>query len=359
METRKKLEPKCRPYLLLSVFSEPHFPTITSKMMMKATLRGRYQDDEEKASLLDVTESSDTDDELIIASSGPLPRKFPRTKAWAWLQGWLLLLLVGSITLGRKAKGRDYPLPEMRTRRPDAMNNKNNYCTWGVEPHNQTTCQELIRTTVCRPSGIHHTDSRIQRLLFLGDSTMGLTYQFSGYSTAYSIDRQRVLEESGLFECRRFYYRDFGGDRCHINEQLGLEYPANWTAPRNELFEGPAMYGLDPEHKHCQDKRGGLCEVLDCHPKSGLDLDNAVSVLNETERESLIYAGYIGVEFARDVELQTPQFSTTQENVASFLNRTWNTKEMLKIYEKPTCVVNTGHHDAIIGNLTGFPDAQE
>eukprot|EP00977_Amphora_coffeiformis_P020258 scaffold8028_cov165-Amphora_coffeaeformis.AAC.7 len=29
------------------------------------------------------------------------------------------------------------------------------------------------------------------------------------------------------------------------------------------------------------------------------------------------------------------------------------------VYEKPTCVVNTGHHDAIIGNLTGFPDAQE
>jgi hypothetical protein len=58
--------------------------------------------------------------------------------------------------------------------------------------------------------------------------------------------------------------------------------------------------------------------------------------------------GYIALEFARDVVLQTNLFRTSQENMAVFLQRwieTWNTTV-------PICILNEGIHDMTIPGLT-------
>jgi len=39
------------------------------------------------------------------------------------------------------------------------------------------------------------------------------------------------------------------------------------------------------------------------------------------------------MEFARDTEIQTPEFRTTQENIAAYVCRTWNTPEMFQDWE--------------------------
>jgi hypothetical protein len=66
----------------------------------------------------------------------------------------------------------------------------------------------------------------------------------------------------------------------------------------------------------------------------------------------MVHGGYINIEFARDVIMQSPEFLTTQENIAAFLNRTYNSPLLVQDWGKPVCVVNTGHHDMAIPNIT-------
>ena len=66
----------------------------------------------------------------------------------------------------------------------------------------------------------------------------------------------------------------------------------------------------------------------------------------------MVHGGYVNVEFARDVEMQSSEFGTTQENIAAFLDRTYNQPELVQDFGRPICVVNAGHHDATIPNIT-------
>ena len=61
----------------------------------------------------------------------------------------------------------------------------------------------------------------------------------------------------------------------------------------------------------------------------------------------------ISMEFAKDVELQTPEFQTsTQENIAAYIDRVWNTAELLKDWGESVCVLSAGNHDMVIANIT-------
>jgi hypothetical protein len=66
----------------------------------------------------------------------------------------------------------------------------------------------------------------------------------------------------------------------------------------------------------------------------------------------MVYGGYIGIKFARDVEMQSPEFTTTQENIAAFIDRNYNTPMLVEDWGKPVCVVNTGIHDVLIPHIT-------
>jgi len=58
------------------------------------------------------------------------------------------------------------------------------------------------------------------------------------------------------------------------------------------------------------------------------------------------------MEFARDLEIQTPQFQTTQENLAAYVSHKWNTPELLELWGKPICVLGAGNHDILLDNIT-------
>jgi hypothetical protein len=141
-------------------------------------------------------------------------------------------------------------------------------------------------------------------------------------------------------------------------------------------YEGPVMYGT--KHKYCQDCSGCEHTMMECKAVTMDDADSddnnynddsnniarQMILLNTTITDKiqnnnnnddwhrLLYGGFLGVEFARDVELQTPMFNTTQENVITYIDQVWNHPDLLQVWEKPVCIVNTAHHDAAIPGLT-------
>jgi len=58
------------------------------------------------------------------------------------------------------------------------------------------------------------------------------------------------------------------------------------------------------------------------------------------------------MEFARDTEMQTPEFQTTQESTASYLAKVWNTPDMIETWGKPICVIGAGNHDVMLSSIT-------
>lgn len=58
------------------------------------------------------------------------------------------------------------------------------------------------------------------------------------------------------------------------------------------------------------------------------------------------------MEFARDVEWQTKKYKTSQENLAAFLQSSFNHPTLVREFGRPICVVNTGHHDIDIRDIT-------
>ena len=58
------------------------------------------------------------------------------------------------------------------------------------------------------------------------------------------------------------------------------------------------------------------------------------------------------IEFAKDVEMQSPEYLTTQENIMHYIQREWNTLELVHDFGKPICFVNAGTHDSAVGGIT-------
>ena len=178
-----------------------------------------------------------------------------------------------------------------------------------------------------------------------GDSTMNRLYKWgSTYTNLVSTSRQQVLENTNLVSCK---VQD-PSDRCHLNEQFGYDYPPEWVPPT--LGHGPILYGL--ENPYCQDCRGCYPSLLECSATKNQTALNEISRLTDSEKMELIYGSFMGVEFAKDVELQTDQYATTQENVVAYVRNSWNAPELLEIWQPPTCLVNTGHHDVLLPNMT-------
>ncbi|XP_063405662.1 uncharacterized protein LOC134689619 [Mytilus trossulus] len=105
--------------------------------------------------------------------------------------------------------------------------------------------------------------------------------------------------------------------RCNLVPYLGQTKRKKWTKPSK--IEGPHMYGLN--HSFFTDCYGCNSELFDCGKQ---------------------YFEYISVEFARDVEIQTPTSYTTQGAISQYLQ--------LNVYA--VCVVNSGIHDMALPHLT-------
>lgn len=219
------------------------------------------------------------------------------------------------------------------------------WCRWA--PGQNEECTAKIRSLVCRSAG----ENKLRRLLYFGDSTTSKLFDFGGAMSALVKERKKVVESTKVMHCRK----TMALDRCDLNKILNFPYRANktWTPPMTSdgIFEGPVAAGL--ANPYCQDCWGCFPGFLECQPANGANmLDLNPTRLFQEEEFNLVYGGFMGNEFARDVELQSPFHLTTQENVAYYLNQTWNTPEMLQVWEKPTCIVNTGHHDVMIPGIT-------
>ena len=226
--------------------------------------------------------------------------------------------------------------PSFESRRPLS-------CTWSPEREGHINCREALRALVCP----RKDPNKLPRLLSFGDSTMhGLSH------FGHLDDHLRIHAKLELLKTRQFSCEErIGISRCNLNVPFGLDTRKDgvWFPPTDGL-EGPTAVGL--EQHYCSDCRGCGTRLLHCVPYRVDDARAAVAKLNPDKQLSLIYGGNIGIEFARDVELQSDLFPTTQENVAYFLQQEFNNPDHLAIWEKPTCLVNTGHHDVTISGLT-------
>ena len=187
-----------------------------------------------------------------------------------------------------------------------------------------------------------------RRWLFFGDSTVFRLFNSSSlsevlvHSPLEKIHDQQCYRDSQL-ECRRKK-----GSRCKLNDLYGFPYRDNWVPPNKSglNFIGPHKYGAS--NPYCTDCSGCFSDFLQCALKGNVSSYDSCN----GNRNGLIYGGYIHMEYARDIEIQTPEFLTTQENLAAYISEVWNTLDLIQEWRRPVCVVSAGLHDMTIKNIS-------
>lgn len=229
-------------------------------------------------------------------------------------------------------------------------------CSWY---HNNTSeCDELLRSRLPLGNDLVVSDDFIRRRwLFLGDSTMKRLFANSPLRTQLIVEPFNSLAQKKAHEC--WQGEELNGlicqqrmaQRCRLNEIFDLPYADEWIRPQPENFEGPLKYGL--QNQYCSDCSGCMSNFLDCQIKE-LGLSQTHIGLRPCDRKRLTYGGYISIEFARDLEIQTPKFKTTQENVAAYLHTSWNAPggPLVQKWGLPICVINTSAHDSMLDSIT-------
>jgi hypothetical protein len=121
--------------------------------------------------------------------------------------------------------------------------------------------------------------------------------------------------------------------RCGIvKKYFRLKEPSVWVPPNHTLLEGPISHGL--QNPDCNDMRS-TWGVHRCKaPATG----------------SAAALEFLGVEYARDVEMQNALFNTTQDSAIHCLRRSADRASAI--------VVNTGIHDALLVSSQLCPDLE-
>lgn len=209
-------------------------------------------------------------------------------------------------------------------------------CVW--KPNDDIPCVNRVSKQL--QSSLDIIPAHHHRWVFMGDSTMWRLYRYSGLSS-YTQDSGRMQRM-----CPHYHCQSITSDRCDMNEILNLPRSSHWKPPNLTLGEGPRAFGL--ENPFCQDCQGCTSSFLWCRKNGAPETPCAYNDTNQV----LVHGGYFSVEFARDVEVQTEHCSTTQECLAYYLERDWNTVDITEDFGRPICVVGTGHHDVGVANIT-------
>lgn len=229
------------------------------------------------------------------------------------------------------------------------------YCQWGPsDSHNDNNhpCVSKLMPSFCgKGNAIPATMGT--RVLLFGDSTFGPNFLAKFLAP-------RLHFPTSLNVCqdtrRSILCQWKVAERCNNEAFYGFsasEYnPDGWVVQPEYGREGPAEFGLS-RHR-CSDCAGCKTGFLACSPKHNANTGGSMcSTQDATEQQQHKYqGGYINVEFARDVILQTNHHNTSQENIALFLNREYNSAELVEAFGKPYCVINTGHHDVLVDGIT-------
>jgi hypothetical protein len=216
-------------------------------------------------------------------------------------------------------------------------------CNWSPTSNN-TQCVKLLSSRM-KASALGAEPS-FRRWLFFGDSTMYILFKSSALRKIlvdHSMDR--ITKTCPLdFSCTKYL-----GNRCNLNKVFGLQYrpERQWSPPNYTLGEGPVDHGL--QHPYCHDCAYCYSELLACTR----NLSNNRTCPDSTLK-TLHYGGFINMEFARDVKMQSPNFGTSQENIALlFLNSTqWNQDLILSSFGPTACIIGVGFHDMAIPSIT-------
>lgn len=237
---------------------------------------------------------------------------------------------------------------------PLMSNTKRLSCDWS--PTNHASCNDLFNKRLPEPQkNIHHEPER-RRFLFFGDSTVARLFQDSVLKshliTSVLENMNHACWSTVIGTPSRLHCEERLAQRCKFNELFNVEYSDEWLPPKADNFEGPIKFGST--NPFCQDCSGCSHNFLHCEMKgeeaaeSDENLDS-----NKCFKKQVAYGGYFSIEFARDVEVQSPEHGTTQENVASYISKSWNNPlHILETWDKPICVISTGHHDAMIPGIT-------
>lgn len=184
-------------------------------------------------------------------------------------------------------------------------------CLWSTNHIDNDACLDLIQS---RLPNAHLRPAR--RWLFMGDSTMERLFtphrklfpdtKSSIHKALVSHPQKQLEEEKGSDECLSPSFAkcdEVEGARCELNKWFELEYPDHWTyANETDVPSGPHDYGaLNP---HCADSQGHA-NFLKC---TLLDEDDRDCTGKPWRKRGFVYGGYITLDFARDMEIQTPQF---------------------------------------------------
>lgn len=224
-------------------------------------------------------------------------------------------------------------------------------CEWSPTSHEE--CYQLLSQ---RLPYVNDTSSgnliKRQRWLFFGDSTVKRQFTVSNLNSIL-IDRPHKLN-SQVNPCwSNLNCEVRHADRCGMSTVFDFHHPREWKKPKLfPNFEGPASYGST--HPYCSDCVGCDPEFLHCEKRDdkqgflNFGLDYGSASIDKCKEEKLVYGGFMVIEYARDVELQTADFRTTQENTAWYIHQHYNTPELLETWGKPICVISTGFHDMIL-----------
>ena len=231
-----------------------------------------------------------------------------------------------------------------------------------------------------------------RRYVILGDSTVYRLYAYTHLRPllmdqsikVYKTQREKYYTKCSTgtsgsrsnrhpttLQCRRIT-----ADRCGRMEQIRFLPLANTSRvyPNFTRAEGPMSFGID--HPACTDCRGCDTKLISCSARTtkkkmmryrrrSLSTQettagpcHTTSYLQQLRTDQQlyigpVYGGFLSVEFARDVELQTKAYTTTQENIVHTLFGTeFNTVPLQNEFGKPICIVNSGQHDIAIPNVT-------
>lgn len=192
-----------------------------------------------------------------------------------------------------------------------------NYCIW--KPREDACVDILLHRIIHSKSPqnsiIASFDSK--RWAFFGDSTMQIMVRQNSITQLNQI-------ASDLCHCQKKT-----APRCNMYHVFQLsKKEAHWTRPIPGV-EGPVDYGL--HNPHCQDCSGCSSVLMEC---PGRFKCNYTTI------------SFFGVEFARDVTMQTSNTTTTQGAIATYLQ----TQECLK--DPYVCVISTGFHDMAIQGIS-------
>jgi len=220
------------------------------------------------------------------------------------------------------------------------------HCTF--DPDDLAECNAMLSGRLPPPTkyllpGVSQKVER-QRWLFFGDSTMSRLYHFSDL-------KNRLTPQTGQGNCPVQdivceEHAEIRGNQCGLHDVFGLERTKEWIRPDGSKDEGPHGFGL--LNPYCKDCSSCLSHFHECThvPLEVLGTKVKSSDLGCANTKQ-VYGGYFAQNFVRDVELQTPELRTTQENYAAYISRKWNTPELVRDWGKPICVVREGMHDVL------------